>query len=290
MKCDICPKECCVDRNESVGYCGVSNQIKIGWYGAHFGEEPIISGANGSGAIFFSGCNLKCKFCQNYEISKALNGYQISAKQLADIFKELEDKNVNNINLVTATHFLPQILQAFEIYMPKIPIVYNCSGYEKVESLKKLEGIVDIYLPDFKYSDNVLAQRLSCCNNYFEVCASAILEMKRQQPQSVVKGGVMQKGLIVRHLVLPNHLDNTFGVLEWLQRNLPNDYISVMSQYLPCGEAKNIADINRKLKPIEYKMVLNKIDKCGFELGFVQEMSSATTELIPNFYKGKSEV
>lgn len=283
MQCDLCPRNCKINRDVSNGYCGVSNNIKIARAALHFWEEPIISGDKGSGTIFFSGCTLKCVYCQNFEISRGF-GKEISVDRLVEIMKELEEKGANNINLVTPTHFVNQIIKALEIYRPNIPIVYNTSGYEKIETLKKLEGYVDVYLPDLKYSDNNLSQKYSKVSDYFEVATKAILEMKRQQPKDVIENGLMKKGVIVRHLVLPNAIQNTLGVLQWITNNLDKDsYISLMGQFIPYGEAKDIAELNRKIKPVEYKLAINKLLEKDFNNSFIQDIESASEDFIPSF-------
>jgi putative pyruvate formate lyase activating enzyme len=283
MQCDLCPRNCKINRDVSNGYCGVSNNIKIARAALHFWEEPIISGDKGSGTIFFSGCTLKCVYCQNFEISRGF-GKEINVDRLVEIMKELEKKGANNINLVTPTHFVNQIIKALDIYRPNVPIVYNTSGYEKIETLKKLEGYVDVYLPDLKYSDNNLSQKYSKVSDYFEVATKAILEMKRQQPKDVLENGLMKKGVIVRHLVLPNAIQNTLGVLQWITNNLDKDsYVSLMGQFIPYGEAKDIAELNRKIKPVEYKLAINKLLEKGFNNSFIQDIESASEDFIPSF-------
>ncbi len=283
MQCKLCPRNCKIDRDISNGYCGVSNKTKIARAALHFWEEPIISGDKGSGTIFFSGCTLKCVYCQNFEISRGF-GKEISINRLVEIMKELEGKGANNINLVTPTHFVDQIIKALDIYRPNVPIIYNTSGYEKIEILKKLEGYIDIYLPDLKYSDNNLSQKYSKVDDYFEKATKAISEMKRQQPIDVIEKGLMKKGVVVRHLVLPNAIQNTLGVLEWITNNLNKDsYISLMGQFIPYGEAKNITELNRKIKPVEYKLAINKLLEKGFNNSFIQDIESASEDYIPSF-------
>ena len=264
----------------------MSDKLSIAKVQVHHWEEPFISGQNGSGTIFFSGCNLRCVFCQNYEVSRGF-GKQVSIARLVDIFKELEDSGVHNINLVTATHFVPQIVKAIEIYRPTLPIVYNCGGYESPQNLKRLEGIVDIYLPDLKYSDNGLAMKYSRASDYFERACESIEIMQRQVGTSEIVNGIMRKGMSVRHLVLPNALENTYGVLEWLAQHLDKShYVSLMGQYCPCGKAGDYEEIARKLKPVEYKLTINRAVKMGLENVLVQELDSASGEYIPNFDLG----
>ena len=246
-------------------------------------EEPPISGIRGSGTIFFSGCNLKCVYCQNYDISRG-KGSQLTVAQLADLFKRIEDSGAHNVNLVTATHFSDMIVKAIELYKPSIPIVYNCGGYESKETLARLDGIVDVYLPDFKYADDALAKKYSNAPDYFEVCTEAIKEMRRQQPQDLFEDGLMKKGMIIRHLVLPGATANTLKVLDWIKDNLSSKtYISVMGQYIPFGEAKKYPPLDRKLKPIEYKIAVSHALKCGFDNAFVQDTDSADDKYVPDF-------
>ena len=249
----------------------------------HYSEEPIISGTNGSGTIFFAGCNLKCVFCQNHDVSTNIIGKEITTHRLAEIFKELEDGGAHNINLVTPTHYANQIMAALDIYRPNIPIVYNTNGYESVDTIKKLSKYIDIYLTDFKYYDNELSNRLSHANNYREVASLALAEMLKNQSENIIKDGIMQKGVIVRHLVLPNHTDDSIKVLDYLHDTFGKDLlISLMSQYVPLNDLSNHPDISRPLKPIEYKIVLSHLEKLGFD-GFMQELSSSSTSYIPNF-------
>ncbi|MBQ2864038.1 MAG: radical SAM protein [Clostridia bacterium] len=284
MKCDLCPRKCGINRNESVGFCGVTNTLKVARAGLHFWEEPIISGSSGSGTIFFSGCNLKCVYCQNYDISSEAFGKEITIERLAEIFKELEEKGANNINLVTPSHYAKQIVEALKIYRPNIPIVYNTSGYDSLEVLKLMEGWVDVYLTDLKYCSSELSKKYSKAENYFEVATSAILEMVRQQPNNVFENGMLKKGVVVRHMVLPTHTQDSFKVLDWIKQNLGDEaLVSVMGQYTPYYNSKNYPEINRKLKPLEYKMVLNHCIKLGLTNGFSQELDSASEEYIPPF-------
>lgn len=286
MICNICPRKCNVDRNINLGFCKADKNIKIAKYMLHFWEEPIISGSKGSGAIFFSHCNLKCVYCQNSQISAEGEGKNVSTQEFVDIMKQLEKMGAHNINLVTPTQYTDQIIDALTIYKPNLPIVWNSSGYESVETLKKLANLVDVYLVDMKYMDNKLAFNLSKANDYPEVCQKAILQMRKNQPQDIIQNGIMKKGVIVRHLVIPNEIENSFKVLDWIKQNLGRDcYISIMSQYTPCYLAKTMEKYNRALKPIEYKRVLHKVDELDFCKGFVQELDSSSTTYIPNFDK-----
>lgn len=282
MKCELCPRKCSIDRDQQVGFCGVTNKIKLARAALHEWEEPIISGTKGSGTIFFSGCNLKCVFCQNYEVSRGY-GKEVSLDRFIDIMKELEDKGAHNINLVTPTHYIDAIIKALDKYRPKIPIVYNSSGYESLDSIKRLKGYIDIYIPDIKYSDNALALKYSKANNYFEMAQAAVLEM-RSQVKDVIEDGLMKSGLIVRHLVMPNALQNTLGVLDWIVNNLDKEtYVSLMGQFTPYGEAKDYKELTRKIKPLEYKIAINKLLENGFNNSFIQELDSASGAYIPPF-------
>lgn len=284
MICNLCPRKCNVNRDLKSGFCGVSNTLKVARAQLHFWEEPIISGTNGSGTIFFSGCNLKCVYCQNYNISKENFGKDITTQRLAEIFKELENAGAHNINLVTPSHYVKQIVEALNIYKPKIPVVYNTSGYDSVEELKMLEGYVDVYLTDLKYYSSELSQKYSSAKNYFEVCSLAIKEMIRQQPKNVMENGLIKKGVIIRHMVLPNCIDDSFKVLDWIKNNLGEDVIvSVMGQYTPYFNASKFPEINRKLKPVEYKLVINHFNKLGLKNGFMQSLDSADENFIPPF-------
>ena len=284
MICNLCPRKCNVNRDLKSGFCGVFNTLKVARAQLHFWEEPIISGTNGSGTIFFSGCNLKCVYCQNFNISKENFGKDITTQRLAEIFKELENAGAHNINLVTPSHYAKQIVEALNIYKPKIPVVYNTSGYDSVEELKMLEGYVDVYLTDLKYYSSELSQKYSSAKNYFEVCSLAIKEMIRQQPKNVIENGLIKKGVIIRHMVLPNCINDSFKVLDWIKNNLDEDVVvSVMGQYTPYFNASKFPEINRKLKPVEYKLVINHFNKLGLKNGFMQSLDSADENFIPPF-------
>ena len=290
MKCNICPRKCNINRKQKSGFCGANDNMKIAKYMLHMWEEPIISGTQGSGAIFFSHCNLKCVYCQNQQISSGGEGREVSIDELVEIIKELEQKGAHNINFVTPSHYSEQIIKALTTYKPSIPVVWNSSGYESVETIKKLKDLVDIYLVDMKYMDNDLAFNLSKAKDYPKVCQDAILQMRKNQPLDIVNNGLMTKGIIVRHLVLPNEIDNSFKVLDWLKDNIGKDtYISLMSQYTPCYLAKGMERYNRPLKIIEYKRVINHFNQLGFNNGFCQELDSASDCFIPDFNKFEIE-
>lgn len=282
MICDICPRKCNIDRSKTAGFCGMTSTVKLAKADVFMWEEPCISGTNGSGAVFFSGCNLRCCFCQNFQISNQNFGKEISTQRLAQIFKELEGKGVHNINLVSPSHFANQIIEALKIYKPNIPIVYNSNGYESVETIKKLKNYVDIYLVDLKFCSSELSQKYCKANNYFEVATSAIKEMISQKPKVIVQDGIMKQGVIIRHLVMPNQTADSLKVLQWIADNAKeNCLVSLMCQYTPYFNAKNFPEINRKLKPIEYKIVLTRANELGLTNGYAQDMSSATEDFIP---------
>ncbi len=285
--CELCPRKCKVNRFETVGFCRQTDQIKIARSDLHFWEEPCISGTNGSGTVFFSGCTLKCIFCQNHEISQQDKGYYISVEELADIFLMLQDKGAHNINLVSPTPHVLHIIKALDMVKGKlhIPIVYNCGGYERVETLKLLENYVDIYLPDMKYFDNALAVEYSSAPEYFNIAMSAIKEMVRQvgKPQ-FDSDGIMQKGVIIRHLALPTHRNDSIEAIRALGENFSKDEImlSLMSQYIPQYKAIGHSKIGRRISTFEYNKILDVAEKYCFA-GFSQERNSAKDIYIPQF-------
>ncbi len=284
MICNACPRKCNVDRQNTLGYCKSSDKFKLARAALHFLEEPCISGKNGSGAIFFSGCNLGCVFCQNFDISHNCKGVEVSDGKLIDIMKNLVDKGANNINLVNPTHYSAQLLRVFEKYKPPVPIVYNTSGYDSVETLRLFDGIVDVYLPDFKYIRPDKAQKYSKAENYPQVAEAALTEMKRQVKSDVFDDrGIMQKGMIIRHLVLPSNTNASIEALDYLAENFDDTYISVMAQYVPCGDLTEYKEINRPLTQREYDKVVNHILDLGLDKIFVQELEAASDEFIPDF-------
>ena len=283
--CTLCPRACGVDRAAGErGFCQMPDHILAARAALHYWEEPVISGSFGSGAVFFSGCTLKCLFCQNGVISQENLGKEISTAHLREIFLKLIDDGVQNINLVTPTHFLPSILPALTPKLP-VPVVYNCGGYERVETLRELDGLVDIYLPDMKYSDPKLAGILSAAPDYVETAKAAIAEMYRQVGSAVIEDEIMQRGMIVRHLMLPGALDNTLGVLDWFSEAFPKADVlfSLMSQYEPMGKAKTMPPYNRRITEDEYDAALSYLELLGIENGFTQDFSAATEEYIPDF-------
>ncbi len=279
MKCRICPRDCGAERPN--GFCGMGEKPVVSRAAPHFWEEPCISGEKGSGAVFFAGCNLGCVFCQNHEISALRKGIEVSVPRLREIFAELIAQGVHNINLVTGTHFVPAIAKALEP-KPSVPVVWNCGGYESVCALRALEGKVQVYLPDMKYSDGALAGRLSAAPDYPETARRAVLEMFRQTGPYVLDGaGLMQSGVLIRHLVLPGELDNTFGVLDWIAETFrPGDVmVSLMGQYTPNGRGGP----NRRLTAEEYRRAADYMAALGILEGYTQELDSAETSYTPPF-------
>lgn len=304
MKCNLCPRACNVDRNVNTGFCGMTNDIYAARAALHMWEEPCISGEHGSGAVFFSGCTLRCIFCQNSEIAAAQVGKKITVERLSDIFLELQDKCANNINLVTATHFVPQVAEALVKAKNNglvIPVVYNSSAYENVSTLKILDGLVDVYLPDMKYIDSRLSAEYSKAPDYADVAKAAIQEMVRQtgKPEfftdddelvksGSVEAGIMKKGVIVRHLVLPGTTKDSKAVIKYLLDTYADEiYISIMSQYTPFERLKKHPLLSRKVTRKEYDSVVDYAIECGINNGFIQEGDVAEESFIPEFdYEG----
>lgn len=285
--CFLCPRKCGADRSISAGFCGVktsADRLIAAKYMLHFGEEPPVSGTAGSGAVFFSGCNLRCVFCQNYRISALCEGKEISVRELADIFLKLQDKGAHNINLVTAAHFAPQVIKALDMSKSKlkIPVVYNSGGYESVDTIKMLDGYVDVYLPDIKYFSEELAMKYSNAPRYFETAFAAFREMLSQTGKYRLENGLIKKGVIVRHLILPNCFKDSLKIFEALADFKDEILVSLMRQYTPCGQARRFPEINRRLTTFEYEKVLDFVEKEGFS-GFTQDKSAAGNEAIPDF-------
>ena len=287
--CNICPHRCGVNRmNGKTGRCKATDKVKVALASIHNFEEPCISGKNGSGTVFFSNCNLNCVFCQNYEISQLGKGKEISIEELADIFIKQQNKNVHNINLVTPTMYIYQIIEAIKLARDKglkIPIVYNSNGYVNVEALKHLKGYIDIYLPDLKYSNNEIAYKYSNIKNYYENAVQAIKEMYNQVGTPIIdENGIMKKGLMIRHLVLPNQLQNSKDVLKWINDNMDKKvFVSVMAQYFPTYRAKNFLEISRKLTKEEYNEIEQYLYSLDFENGYIQELGEHEEEYVPDF-------
>lgn len=288
-KCEICPRKCEVNRNNNqIGWCKSTDRVKIGLYSTHDFEEPCISGDKGSGTVFFSNCTMNCIFCQNYEISQLGKGKEISIEELSNIFIMQQEKGVHNINLVTPTSYVYQIIEAIKIAKAKglhIPIVYNTNGYENIETIKALNGYVDVYLPDLKYSEDEIATEYSGTKNYFEIATSAIKEMIKQVGNiKLNEDGIIQKGVIIRHLVLPNHIENSKKVLLWIKQNLPNDiYVSIMAQYFPTYKAKENQKLNRKLTKKEWEQIEKYVEEIDIENGFIQELGDHEEEYVPKW-------
>lgn len=285
--CNTCPHKCNINRKEKVGRCKGTDKIKIALYSLHKFEEPCISGQNGSGTVFFSNCNLNCIFCQNYEISQTGRGKEICIDELADIFIKQQEKGANNINLVSPTIYAYQIIEAIEIAREKglnIPIIYNSNGYENLETIKILEGYIDVYLPDLKYYYNELGEKYSKVNNYFEIATKAIKEMYKQVGSPYIdEKGIIKKGVIIRHLVLPNHIENSKRILKWIKTNLGDKvYVSIMAQYFPTYNAMQ-SDLNRKLTKEEYKEIENYLYRLNLKNGYIQELGEHEEEYVPNW-------
>lgn len=288
-KCNMCPHKCLVDReNNKHGFCNAGSKIKIALADVFHYEEPCISGKNGSGAVFFSNCNLRCVYCQNYEISSGGKGKEITVQELADIFLRLQEKNVNNINLVTPTIYAMQIKEAIILAREKglsLPIIYNSSGYENIDTLRELKGYIDVYLPDFKYASDDIAYKYSGIKNYVENTTSAILEMYRQVGKVKFNDdGIIKKGLIIRNLILPNNTKNTKKVIEWISNNLGNDtYVSIMAQYFPTNRANEFYEINRKITKREFNIVERYLYELGFDNGYIQSLEKCEEKYVPKF-------
>ena len=285
MVCNICPRNCGVQRNIKHGVCSVGESFRVARAAPHHWEEPCLSGDKGSGTVFFSGCNLGCVFCQNRDISHGAFGKDVTPDELKRIFDKLLQSGVHNLNLVTPTHFVPMLARVLVEYNSPVPVIYNSSGYEKAETVKMLEGLVDIYLPDIKYFDSAPALKYSGAADYFEYASEAVLEMHRQVGEvELDENGIAKKGLIIRHMVLPGNISQAVKVFEWVKDNLPIEtYISVMRQYTPFGKAKDMPPVNRKLSAREYSIVKAKILAMGFENCNFQSGEAATESFIPNF-------
>lgn len=292
MNCNICPRKCNIDRKAgNTGFCGLSFEIKLARAALHFYEEPCISGVNGSGAVFFSGCNLRCVFCQNHNIANCSVGKAVTVERLAEIFMELQCKKAHNINLVTPTHYAYQIIDAIKIARNKgltIPIVYNTSAYDDVETLKALEGYIDVYLPDYKYADGTLAKKLSRAENYPGTALKAIKEMIRQVGLPIIEDGIIKRGVIIRHLVLPGQVRNSKAVIDRLTDAFGTDiYLSIMNQYTPIEDLELDGELRRTVTDREYNKVLDYAFEKGLVNGFFQEGGTCKESFIPSFdYEG----
>ena len=289
MKCNLCPRNCNTDRSERHGLCQ-TDALQISRVARHDWEEPCISGEKGSGTVFFAGCNLHCRFCQNYDISVAPHGVAVTPKQLADIFLYVEDLGVANINLVTPTHFSDKIAEALSLVKSRlaVPVVYNTGSYEKVGALKNLEGLVDVYLPDLKFCSSDVSKALAGASDYFEVATNAIAEMRRQQPKDVFDGdGYLKRGVLIRHLVLPTYHEDSKQILDWIADFDSNAYVSLMSQYFSARIDPDFSHLNRRLYKHEYDGVKEYFFNVGLHNGYCQDVSSATVDYLPNFDDGE---
>lgn len=284
MECNSCPRKCGADRKTGTGFCGCGENFRIAKLMVHKGEEPVITGKNGSGTVFFSGCVLKCPFCQNYPISHHNKGTDYSDKELEYAILELQEKGVHNINLVTPTQFTDRLIPFLEHIKSKlsVPVVYNCGGYELPEQIKRLEGLIDIYLPDLKYYDNEYGIKYSGCKDYFYYASNSVAEMLRQQPEAVIEDGIMKKGVIVRHLVLPGLYKDSIKLMEWLSSFNNPPLISVMRQYTPCYDALNFKELSRRITTFEYDKVVEKCAELGLQ-GFTQLKGCETLDMTPDF-------
>ena len=284
MNCNLCPRNCNVDRQLKSGFCGASD-VLISRVAPHMWEEPCVSGQKGSGTIFFAGCNLRCRFCQNYDITVEPHGVSVTIEQLADLFLYVQSLGVANINLVTASHFADNVALALKLAKPHltIPVVYNTSSYEKVETIRLFEGLVDVYLPDLKFCNQILANNFASAPNYFDVATKAIAEMRRQQPVDRFDNGYMTNGVIVRHLVLPGCVEDSERILDWLANFDRTIHVSIMSQYFPARTDALYPQLNRKLFKHEYQSVCDYFANVGLTNGFTQDVSSATVDYLPDF-------
>lgn len=284
MICNQCPRKCNVDRTRIAGYCKSPEEFRLSRAALHFWEEPCISGKNGSGAVFFSGCNLGCLFCQNYEISHENKGMTVSDDGLIKIFENLIEQGANNINLVNPTHYAVQLATLLKKYKPSVPVVYNSSGYESAETLKMLDGLVDIYLPDFKYIRNDKALKYSRADDYPEVAMRALEEMYFQRGKAEFdENGIMKKGMIIRHLILPSNTNSSLKILDFINEKFPNAYVSLMAQYTPCNDLSAVPELDRKITEREYNKVVDYALNLGMDKIFIQSGESADEKFIPDF-------
>ena len=281
--CTLCPNECKVDKQFQIGACGTDANVKIAKFYLHKFEEPVISGTNGSGTVFFCGCSLRCAFCQNYSLSRVERGKTVSVYELADIFRKLEDMGAHNINLVTPTHYSDKIIDALKVYKPKIPIVYNTHGYENVDNLKMLNEYVDVYLPDVKFFSPALSKRYTGKENYFEVASAAVEFMIKNKPLIFGDDGLIKSGVIVRHLVLPQGVSDSKKILDWYSAFKSNAYINVMSQYTPFGDIDKFPELKRKITAREYDTVIEYALSLGIENMYYQKLDSADKKYIPEW-------
>lgn len=291
MRCNLCPRNCNVVRSERRGVCR-TNDIIVSRVARHDWEEPCISGDKGSGTVFFAGCNLHCRFCQNYDVSVIPHGVAVSPRQLADVFLYVQDLGVANVNLVTPTHFSDRIAEALTLVKPRltVPVVYNTGSYEKVEALKRLDGLVDVYMPDLKFCSSEISQQLAGAPDYFEIATRAIAEMRRQQGKDVFdEQGYMLKGVLIRHLVLPSYHEDSKRILDWIASFDKNAFVSLMSQYFPARTDPDLPQLNRRLHRHEYESVKEYFFNVGLHNGYCQDVSSATVDYLPDFIDSEVE-
>lgn len=283
MICNICPRKCGIERKNAGGFCRTSESFKVARAALHFWEEPCISGKNGSGAVFFSGCNLKCVYCQNYEISRDNKGVEISREKLMEIFENLISQGAENINLVNPAHYAVMLADVLKQWNSPVPVVYNSSGYESVETLKLLDGLIDIYLPDFKYIRTDKAERYSSAADYPEIAKAALAEMYRQTGKAVFDGDRMKRGMVIRHLILPQNTNSALNIIDYVSEHFENAYLSLMAQYVPCTNLEKYKEINRTVTKREYDKVVDYALSKSLEKLFIQERSSADKKYIPLF-------
>lgn len=279
MKCFDCPRNCGVDRSQHEGFCKEANKIRVAKIIENFmWEEPCISGAKGALAIFFSGCNLRCSFCQNKEISHSGKGEYFTPQEFIKLLKSYDLSRFSSIDLITPSHFSTLLCEAFRDFKSPIPIVWNSNSYENTKTIDAVSSFVDVFLPDLKFADSNLSKKVCLANDYFEVASNAILQMRQNIPENIFKDGIMQKGVLIRHLVLPGQAKDSFKVLDFIKQNINSPHISLMSQFIPIGP-----DFNRRLYPLEYKSVLAYADKLGLNQGYIQDFASANEMFIPEF-------
>ena len=284
MGCTACPRKCNTVRAAQTGFCGVGSAFRVARAALHQWEEPCISGKNGSGTVFFSGCNLRCAFCQNYEISHGCFGKDVTDARLCAIFDELIAAGAHNLNLVNPTHYTERLARVLRKYNSPVPVVWNSSGYESVETLRQLEGLVDVYLPDYKYSRPDRALAYAGAADYPETALAAIAEMKRQQPEDVFEDGLLKKGVIIRHLILPKNTNSSVEILRRIAEHFgTKTIVSLMAQYTPCGELERFPELQRAITAREYEKVLTELETLGFQNAFVQEREAADESFIPPF-------
>ena len=284
MLCSDCPRKCNIDRENALGFCKSPERFRLARAALHFWEEPCISGKNGSGTVFFSGCNLRCVYCQNYEISHDNKGREVGDDELVAIFESLVSQGAHNINLVNPTHYAARLAIVLKRWQSPVPIVYNTSGYDSADTLKMLDGLVDIYLTDFKYTRADKAAKYSKAGDYPEIAKAALAEMRRQLPDDEFSSdGIMQKGVIVRHLILPQNTNSSLEVIDFLAENYPDTYLSLMAQYTPCGDLDDMPELQRGITQREYDKVVSYALSKGLANIFIQELTSADKNFIPAF-------